>query len=55
MYPGFFHSRTLVDVLLGTVYGLVDGAIAGWLFGWLYNSFAGPRQQSGVTHVDKAA
>jgi hypothetical protein len=40
VYPGFHFSRTLGDVLVGTVYGLVDGAIAGFLFSWLYNFFA---------------
>lgn len=40
VYPGFHASRTLGDVLVGTVYGSVDGAICGSLFGWLYNAFA---------------
>ena len=37
VYPGFHASRTIGDVLTGTVYGLIDGAIAGLVFGWLYN------------------
>ncbi len=37
VYPGFDHSRTLADVLVGTGYGLVDGAIAGALVAGLYN------------------
>jgi hypothetical protein len=40
VYPGFHVSRTLGDVLVGTVYAAVDGAICGLLFGWLYNAFA---------------
>src|SRR5579862_7838149 len=55
VYPGFYHSRTFLDVLLGTAYALVDGAIGGWIFGWLYNYFAGPKQQSGATRLDRAA
>jgi hypothetical protein len=55
VYPGFYSSHTFIDVLLGTVYGFVDGAIAGWLFGWLYNYFAGPKQQSEATRLDRAA
>lgn len=55
VYPGFYHSRTFLDVLLGTVYGLIDGAIAGWLFGWLYNYFSGHKQHSGAVHLDRAA
>ena len=55
VYPGFYHSRTFLDVLLGTVYGLIDGAIGGWLFAWLYNYFAGPKQHSGAVHLGRAA
>lgn len=55
VYPGFYSTRTFVDVLLGTLYGLVDGAVAGWLFGWLYNHFAETKEQAGATHLDKAA
>jgi hypothetical protein len=55
VYPGFYHSRTFLDVLLGTVYGFVDGAVGGWIFGWLYNWFAGFKQQSGAARLDRAA
>ena len=37
VYPGFHVSRTIGDVLTGTVYALIDGAVAGLVFGWLYN------------------
>ena len=40
VYPGFHVSRTLGDVLVGTVYAAVDGVLCGLLFGWLYNAFA---------------
>ncbi len=40
VYPGYHMSRTIPDLLLGTVYGLADGAGAGLIFGWLYNVFA---------------
>jgi hypothetical protein len=40
VYPGFHNSRTIADVIVGTLYALVDGAIAGLLLGWLYNLFA---------------
>jgi hypothetical protein len=55
VYPGFFHSRTFANVLLGTIYGLLDGAIAGLLGGWLYNYFAGPRRESTAARFDRAA
>ena len=41
VYPGFHNTRTVGEVILGTIYGLADGAIAGCLFGWLYNRIAG--------------
>ena len=37
VYPGFHTTRTVGEVLLGTVYGFVDGAIGGYLFALLYN------------------
>lgn len=45
VYPGFHASRTLGDVLVGTIYALVDGAVCGFLFAWLYNVFAGAGNQ----------
>ncbi len=41
IYPGFHDSRTIGEVLLGTVYGVVDGAVGGYLFGLLYRSISG--------------
>ena len=39
-HPGFQASRTVVDVLVGTLAGIVDGAVAGFLIAWLHNWFA---------------
>ncbi len=45
VYPWFHASRTLGDILIGTIDGLIDGAVAGLLFGWLYNLTAGGRRE----------
>jgi hypothetical protein len=37
VYPGYYASRDVLDLLVGAVYGTVDGGIAGLLTGWLYN------------------
>ncbi len=44
IYPGFHHSRHLLDVLVGTGYALVDGAVGGAFFAWLYNFFCKGQQ-----------
>ena len=41
IYPGFHDSRTIGEVLLGTIYGVIDGAIMGFVFGLLYSWAAG--------------
>lgn len=41
VYPWFHDTRSLGNVVIGTVDGLIDGAIAGLLLAWLYNSFCG--------------
>ncbi len=46
VYPFFHASRTLGDVLIGTVDGLIDGAVAGLLLAWLYNQFSEHRGQA---------
>lgn len=38
VYPWFHDSRTIANVIIGTIDGLVDGAIAGLLFALLYNA-----------------
>lgn len=42
VYPGFQYSRTLGDVIVGTIYGFVDGAIFGFIFSSLYRWIGGP-------------
>ena len=48
LYPGFHDSRTLWDVIVGTLYGLVDGAIAGYVFSTLYRWFSGPGSEETI-------
>ena len=40
VYPGYHASRSIAEVVVGTLYGAVDGLIAGAVFAWLYNRFA---------------
>ena len=40
VYPGYHATRTLGQVVIGTLYGLVDGAGGGAILAWLYNFFA---------------
>ena len=37
IYPGYHASRTLGDLIVGTLYAILDGAVGGLIFGWLYN------------------
>jgi hypothetical protein len=41
-YPGYHATRSIAEVIVGTLYGFVDGFIAGAVFAWLYNQFARP-------------
>ncbi len=41
VYPGYHATRSLADVIVGTLYGAVDGLIGGAVFAWVYNRFAG--------------
>ena len=41
VYPWFHATRTMGNVLLGTVDGLIDGGIGGLIFGLLYNAGTG--------------
>ena len=43
VYPGYHASRSIGDLIVGTLYALVDGAICGLVFGWLYNLFVNKR------------
>jgi hypothetical protein len=40
VYPGYHATRSVVEVIVGTLYGVVDGVIGGAVFAWLYNQFA---------------
>jgi TRAP-type mannitol/chloroaromatic compound transport system permease large subunit len=42
VYPGYHATRSVAEVVVGTVYGAVDGLIGGAVFAWLYNHFAKP-------------
>jgi hypothetical protein len=41
VYPGFHDSRTIGQVILGTIYGFVDGGILGYIFSSLYRWASG--------------
>jgi len=36
-YPGYHATRSIVQVVIVTLYALADGLIGGAAFGWLYN------------------
>ena len=40
VYLGYHATRSVAEVIVGTLYGFVDGLIAGAVFAWLYNQFA---------------
>jgi hypothetical protein len=40
VYPGYHATRSLGQVVIGTLYGLVDGAVGGAILAWLYNLIA---------------
>jgi len=42
VYPGYHATRSIAEVIVGTLYGVVDGFIGGAVFAWLYNQFARP-------------
>ena len=39
VYPWFHDTRSIANVVIGTIDGFIDGAIAGLLLAWLYNAF----------------
>jgi len=39
VYPGYHATRSVAEVIVGTLYGFVDGLIGGAVFAWLYNQF----------------
>ena len=42
VYPGYHATRSIAEVIVGTLYGAVDGFFGGAVFAWLYNQFAKP-------------
>lgn len=40
VYLGYHATRSVAEVIVGTLYGVVDGFIGGAVFAWLYNRFA---------------
>jgi TRAP-type mannitol/chloroaromatic compound transport system permease large subunit len=40
VYPGYHATRSIAEVIVGTLYGAVDGLVGGAVFAWLYNQFA---------------
>ena len=40
VYPGYHATRSITEVIVGTLYGAVDGFVGGAVFAWLYNQFA---------------
>ena len=42
VYFGYHATRSIAEVIVGTLYGAVDGLIGGAIFAWLYNRFAQP-------------
>ena len=46
VYPWFHASRSIGNVIIGTVDGLIDGAIAGLIFALLYNAVTNIRRQA---------
>ncbi len=42
VYPGYHATRSIIEVIVGTLYGVVDGLVGGAAFAWLYNQCAKP-------------
>lgn len=42
VHPGYHDTRSIAEVIVGTVYGFCDGFIGGAVFAWLYDHFAKP-------------
>jgi len=40
VYPGYHATRSIAQVIVGTLYGVGDGLVGGAVFAWLYNQFA---------------
>ncbi|MFZ0283852.1 MAG: bacteriophage holin [Terriglobales bacterium] len=42
VYPGYHATRSIAEVIVGTLYGAVDGLTGGAVFAWLCNQFVKP-------------
>ena len=42
VYPGYHATRSIAEVIVGTLYGAGDGLVGGAVLAWLYNQFAKP-------------
>jgi TRAP-type mannitol/chloroaromatic compound transport system permease large subunit len=42
VYVGYHATRSIAEVIVGTLYGTMDGLVGGAVFAWLYNQFAKP-------------
>ncbi|MGA8491763.1 MAG: hypothetical protein WB711_15155 [Terriglobales bacterium] len=42
VYFGYHATRSIAEVIIGTLYGTLDGLVGGAVFVWLYNQFARP-------------
>ncbi len=42
VYPGYHATRSIAEVIVGTLYGAGDGLVGGAVFAWLYNQFVKP-------------
>lgn len=40
VYPGYHATRSIREVIAGTLYGVVDGLVGGAVFAWLYKRCA---------------
>jgi hypothetical protein len=45
VYPGYNVTRSVGDLIAGTLYALVDGGITGLVLGSLYNLFVSLRRE----------
>ena len=39
VYVGYHATRSIGEIIVGTLYGFVDGLVGGAVFAWLYNQF----------------
>ena len=51
VYFGYHATRSIGEVIVGTLYGAVDGLIAGAVFAWLYNRFAKPGVPASIAKI----